>query len=182
LNEGVLLKSFKVKDGRTVKLRTPQWRDLDDCLEFINSLIEERTFIVMNIKQTRSSEMDWLSHLLISIENKKVIGIAAEVDGKLVGMLEVNIKNGYESHVASLGISIMNGYRDVGIGQEMMREAENQSRLYGVEVLYLEVYANNPRARHVYEKAGYVVKGEIPRAIKREEGYIDAIIMVKHLL
>ncbi len=75
----------------------------------------------------------------------------------------------------------MAGYRDIGIGQEMRREAENQSRINGVEVLYLEVYANNPRARHVYEKAGYVVKGEIPRKIKREEGYINAIIMVKEL-
>jgi hypothetical protein len=30
------------KDGRNVVLRTPRWRDLDDLLELINSLVDEK--------------------------------------------------------------------------------------------------------------------------------------------
>src|SRR4030042_6843451 len=153
MKEGTILRSFDAKDGKKVTLRTPKWGDLDDCLHFINSLVEEKAMIMMNEKQTRDSEIGWISQLLSSVERDKIVALIAEVDGRFVGSCEITPKRGYLAHLGSLGISLLNGYRDIGIGQEMMLEAEKQARRLGVEVVELEVFAANARAIHVYERA-----------------------------
>lgn len=58
LKTGIIVKTFTAKDGRAVVLRTPRWEDLDDLLEFINSLVEEGAEIGKNQKATRDEEME----------------------------------------------------------------------------------------------------------------------------
>jgi RimJ/RimL family protein N-acetyltransferase len=181
MKEGTIFWSFKAKDGRKVMLRAPKWGDLDDYLHFINSLVDEKAMIIMNEKQTRDSEIGWISQLLSSVERDKIVALIAEVDGRLVGSCEITPKRGYSAHLGSLGISLLDGYREIGIGQEMMLEAEKQVKRLGVEVVELEVFAANARAMHVYEKVGYKVTGRVPDAIKRENVYMDTLIMIKRI-
>lgn len=182
MREGEFIRSFTARDGRLVRLRAPRWSDLDDMLDFINSLVEERAEIAATEKKTRDEEVDWLAGLLSDLEKGRRIAIAAEVDGRFIGLVEVTPERGASSHVGVLGISVRDGYRDVGIGTEMMREAENQARRLGIEILTLDVFASNSRARHLYEKLGYRAVGCIPRFFKRDGAYIDRIIMAKNLV
>lgn len=85
------------------------------------------------------------------------------------------------SHVGNLGISVKQGYRDVGIGQELMREAEAQAQKLGLEIISLEVFASNERARHVYEKMGFREVGRTPRGVKYKGEYVDSVSMVKEI-
>jgi putative acetyltransferase len=181
LREGTIYRIFSARNGRTVTLRAPKWSDIDDCLHFINSLVEERAMIMMNEKQTRDSEIGWMSQFLSSVERDKVVAVVADVDGHLVGSCEITPRRGYLAHLGSLGISLLDGYRDIGIGQEMMLEAERQSLRLGVEVVELEVFEANKRAIHVYEKLGYRITGRLPDAIKWEGTYMDGLIMVKKI-
>jgi len=50
---------------------------------------------------------------------------------------------------------IESGYRDVGIGTEMVGALVEESRKRGLKLLVLRVFADNDRARHVYEKLGF---------------------------
>jgi RimJ/RimL family protein N-acetyltransferase len=61
----------------------------------------------------------------------------------------------------------------------MMKEVEKHVKSIGVEILYLEVFATNSRARHVYDKLDYKETGVIPRGAKRDDKYVDMIVMVK---
>ena len=97
-----------------------------------------------------------------------MVAVVAEVDRRMVGSCEITPKRGYSTHLGTLGISLLDGYRDQGIGQEMMLEAEKQVRRLGVEVVDLEVFETNARAIHTYEKLGYKITGRIPEAIKYE--------------
>jgi RimJ/RimL family protein N-acetyltransferase len=150
-------------------------------LEFINSLIEEEAMIIMNKKQTREQETDWLANNLVNLENDKHVMVVAEVDGKMVGNCELGPRSGYWGHVGNLGIAIKDGYREVGIGQEMMNELESHAPRLGIEIIYLDVFAINDRARHVYRKLGYREVGVLPRGIKHKGEYVDSIMMVKKL-
>ena len=181
MRAGTVYRRFTAKDGKEVTLRAPKWSDLDDMLEFINSLVEEGANILVNTKQTRESEIEWLARLLTSLEKDKQVVVVAEVDGRFVGQTEVTPKGGRSRHVGSIGIALKDGYRDVGIGSELMREAETHSRRLGLEILQLEVFASNDKARHVYEKAGYRETGRWPREIKKDGAYIDAILMSKEI-
>jgi RimJ/RimL family protein N-acetyltransferase len=181
LREGFFIRRFRARDGREVTLRAPWWSDLDDMLDFINSLVEEGAEINKNQKTTREAETDWLARHLSAVEKDKKIAIAAEVDGRFIGQVEVSPQSGHSQHVGVLGIAIRNGYRDIGIGTELMREAETQARQLGLKILKLDVYATNIRARHVYEKAGYRTVGCVPKAAFKDGTYIDIVIMAKEL-
>jgi ribosomal protein S18 acetylase RimI-like enzyme len=181
LREGTLIRRFKAEDGREVTLRAPRWSDLDDALDFINSLVEEGAEINVNQKTTRDAETDWMARHLSAVEKDKNVAVVAEVDGKFVGQVTVEPQSGYHQHVGVLGIAIRSGYRDIGIGTELMREAEIQARRLGLKILRLEVYATNSRAHHVYEKQGYRVVGRVPKVVLKDGAYTDSIIMTKEL-
>ena len=181
MRPGTIFRKFQARDGREVTLRAPQWSDLDDMLEFINSLVDESAPVLKETKMTREGEVDWLSRLLSRLEKGKIVGIVAEVDGSFVGQVEVSPGSERSNHVGGLGISLRDGYRDVGIGTEMMREAETQARALGLEVVTLEVFATNERAIHVYKKVGFTVVGRIPRGARMPEGYVDVLLMAKEI-
>ncbi len=181
MKAGTLLRSFTAKDGREVTLRAPKWSDLDEMLEFINSLVREGADITVDREYTRDQEVEWLAGYLSDLERGGVVGIAAEVDGRFVGQLQVSPRKGLSSHVGVLGISVMEGYRGMGIGTEMMIEAEAQAKRLGIEVITLEVFATNDRALRVYLKLGYEIVGRIPKAVKRDGVYIDSVVMAKEI-
>lgn len=181
MKAGTILREFEARDGRRVVLRTPTWEDLDDMLEFINSLVEEEAMILMEDKQTREQEVDWLARALSNMEKDRQVRVVAEVDGRMVGQCEVALGSGRKSHVGTLGISVKQGYRNIGVGQELMREAESHAARLGSEKIMLEVFATNDRAIHVYEKMGYKAVGRVPGEVKYKGEYVDALYMVKDL-
>jgi len=151
---------FTAKDGRGVTLRAPKWEDLDDLLDFINSLVNEGADILRDKKVTREEEANWLGSRLADIENDRMIGIVAEMDGRVVANSEVARKGGVMGHVGELGISVKAGFRDMGIGTEMMGALIEESRRMGLKVLVLDVFASNSRARHLYKKTGFEEAGK----------------------
>jgi RimJ/RimL family protein N-acetyltransferase len=101
----------------------------------------------------------------------------AEVDGKVIANSELSQKSGCSGHVGEIGIAIRAGYRDIGIGTEMLRTLISQARDIGLKVLKLCVFSSNLRAKHVYEKMGFRETGRIPKEIFKNGKYIDEILM-----
>lgn len=181
LSPGTVLYVFNAKDGREVILRTPKWEDIDDALDFINSLVEEDAMILVKEKKTREQEIDWISSCMSKLEKSQFIMVVAEVDGQLVGVVEVNPHFGKMSHVGSLGISVKKGYRDIGIGVDLIKEAEKHAIHMRLKTMELEVFEKNERAIHVYEKMGYEVTGRIPEGVLHQGEYSDVLIMTRKL-
>jgi RimJ/RimL family protein N-acetyltransferase len=182
MKAGAIVKTFSAKDGRKVVLRALRWEDLDDLLEMINSLVEEKANIIRDQKVSREEEIEWLSRALVRQEKEEVIYIVAQVDGKAVANSEINRKqSGYEKHVGAIGIAIKEGFRDLGIGTEMMKALIEQGKKMGLKVLTLAAFANNARAIHVYKKIGFVETGRIPRKFFKDNKYIDETIMTLEL-
>jgi len=181
LRAGQVFLRFTAKDGRGVILRAPRWEDLDDLLDFINSLVDEGADIDRDKKVTREDEANWLGRRLADIENDRIMGVVADVDGRVVANSEVARKSGIMDHVGELGISVKAGFRDIGIGTEMMKTLKAESRRMGLKVLVLDVFASNNRARHLYKKMGFEEAGRIPRGICRKGEYIDLIRMTMTL-
>jgi RimJ/RimL family protein N-acetyltransferase len=68
--------------------------------------------------------------------------------------------------------------RDRGIGSEATRlVVDHAFGSTGLNRIGLEVYAFNPRARHVYERAGFVSEGTRRAALRFDGGYVDAEVM-----
>jgi L-amino acid N-acyltransferase YncA len=172
---------FTAKDGRKVVLRAIRWEDLDDCIDFINSLVEEGAEILRDTNVTREEEADWLGSRLARIEKGQLIGVVAEVDGKMVANSEVEKRGSYMSHLGYLGIAIKKGYRGIGIGTKIMQTLINESKKMGLEILILDVFDVNQPAKTLYKKMGFKEVGKIPKGIHKNGKYIDLIRMTREL-
>jgi RimJ/RimL family protein N-acetyltransferase len=178
MKAGKTLRQFSSRGGLGVTLRTIRWEDLDDATELINSLVDERANITRNQKVTREEEIDWLSRALNRMERDEVVYVVGEVSGKMVANSEISRKiNGYDSRVGMIGIAVKNGFRDMGIGTEMMKALVEQGRTWGLKVLTLTAFADNERAIHVYKKLGFTETGRIPQKFFKDGKYIDEILM-----
>ncbi|MFH2111482.1 MAG: GNAT family N-acetyltransferase [Candidatus Bathyarchaeota archaeon] len=161
-------------------LRPLKWRDLDDILELINELIEEEAMIGDDKPTTRDQQVDRHADRMKAIESGRSVVITAEADGKAVGMANARKRGGRLSHTAGLGVFVRRTHRNQGIGSEMMRELEAQTKNMGVEILYLEVYSISP-AVELYKRLGYTEYGKLPGGIKYRGEYVDMISMYKRI-
>ncbi len=187
MKTGRVYRTFKAKNGKKVALRSLRWDDLDDCVRFINNLVEERSTvsdlgIIADRKQTRDEESEWLAHTLMEVEGGGVISVCAEVDGRIVANGEVTRGRYADTREHGvLGISVLRSHRGVGIGSIMMKTLMRESLRAGLKSLQLEVFANNAQAIHVYEKSGFEQVGRIPRKIHRGSRFFDIVLMAAQL-
>ena len=62
--------------------------------------------------------------------------------------------------VAKLGFCVRDECQGKGIGQELLKHVIDFCRAEGRKGISLEVFKDNPRAIHVYEKSGFKICGE----------------------
>ncbi len=154
---------------------------MDEFVELINSAVEEGAEILKSKKVTREEEAEWLGSLLAKVEKGERFVICAEIEGRVVGLCELERRSGVRSHTATVGIIIKRPYRDLGLGTRMLRTMIDQARSMGLKVLTLGMFATNARARHVYEKVGFREVGCVPKEFYRDGDYVDHVMMAMEL-
>lgn len=174
---GQKYQEVSLKDGRKAILRAPDWHDLDDLLRFIGELVDERAEIVRNMKPSRDEEAEWLGRRLAGIERGSLVALVAETNGRIVASSEVEKRIQFPemAHVGVLGIAILKNSRGAGLGTALMESLLQLAKQIGLKVVILDMFATNTMARRLYEKVGFVEVGKIPKAIHRDENYIDLI-------
>ena len=102
-------------------------------------------------------------------------------DGTLIGTAGLNVHpNPRMRHGATLGILVHTGYQNMGVGTALMKAvldlADNWLMLVRVE---LEVFADNARAIHLYEKFGFEKEGLMRMSVVRDGQYQDNYKMAR---
>ena len=178
---GKILHQFTAKDGRKVILRIPKWDDVDDLVELNNSIVDEGVDIATTQKITKEGYVDQFKGRLALIEKGEVLRLVAEVEGKVIAGSELRKRSGHSRHAGNIGVGIRRGYRDVGIGTEIMRTLTAHAKTMGLEMIDLAVASSNKRAIHVYEKVGFKETGRIPKFYYKNGKYFDEVIMAKEI-
>jgi len=182
MRAGDIIEEFAAKDGRKFILRVPTMNDLSTYLDFINELVREGAEIQLNKEQTYEQEKEYLKEKLEKIASGDEICVSAFFNDKLIGDAEIVRNPGRSSSTGTLGISIIEGYRGIELGTEMMRILLEKAKEAGYRMVILNVYADNLRAIHLYEKFGFVKAGTIPKyAYFEGKGFVDSITMYKFL-
>ena len=181
MKAGQIVSKLRLKDGCNVTIRTPRARDIDGFLALINGLVKEDAMILMDKPFKRKEEVLWLRNLLKELKTGKTIYLLAEVNGKIVGGTNVTKHLGKSKHVGGFGISIKDGYRDIGLGTTLAKEVIKQAKKSGLKLLLLEVFDQNPRAIHMYEKIGFREVGRIPKKLYHKGRYHSGIQMAKEI-
>jgi RimJ/RimL family protein N-acetyltransferase len=108
--------------------------------------------------------------------------LVAEEDGHVVGRLSI-VRDAHPAcaHVADVGIMVQLDRRRSGIGSALMRAAEDWARRAGISKLELHVFPHNEAALGLYRSLGYVQEGYRRRHFRRDEEYVDAVLMAKEV-
>ncbi len=104
--------------------------------------------------------------------------MVAVADGKVVGWCDIRRgARAAQAHCGVLGMGIIPGYRDRGLGRRLMLTALEAAKAAGMHRVELHAHADNLRAIALYEKVGFVHEGVARDAIRIDGRYIDSVLM-----
>jgi ribosomal protein S18 acetylase RimI-like enzyme len=179
---------FVTKDGRHIVLRSLRGSDLEALMNFANTLVKEKRtnqnlgIVSFDSEVTLKEERKFLRTVVQGVKKNEIVSVTALDNGILVGHCDVRRRSSSdERHTGVLGIVILDGYRNVGVGERMMVEALREARRMGVWLVELRVFAINDVAIHLYEKLGFQVVGVVPNKMIRGERSFDEVVMYNDL-
>jgi RimJ/RimL family protein N-acetyltransferase len=102
----------------------------------------------------------------------------AIADGKVVGWCDIQpMPRETMAHGGVLGMGLIDGYRERGIGIALIRATLDKARANGMTRVELTTREDNLRAKALYEKVGFVVEGVKCKASLHDGKYYDQIAM-----
>ncbi len=177
-------KAITLKNGKTAILKSPSVEDAEKMLNYIKKACGETEFLLRYSDEwegvTVASEEAWINRQRSAPD---ILDITCYIDGEIIGNCDITFRGGMKtSHRATVGIAIHKDYWDLGIGTAMFEELVAAAQKRGTEIMELEFVEGNDRAKHLYEKFGFKVVCEKPKAFKLKDGsYRSEFHMQKYL-
>lgn len=176
-------KTITLKNGKTAVLKSPSAEDAEKLLNYIKKACGETDFLARYPEEydiTVDKEEVWVNRLRSAPDT---LGITCYIDGEVAGNCEISFRGGMKlSHRATVSIAILKDYWNLGIGSAMFEELVAAAQNHGTEIMELEFAEGNERAKHLYEKFGFKVVCEKPKAFKLRDGsYQSEFSMQKYL-
>ena len=172
--------TFEIRDGRAVTIRPVTPEDAGASVELVRAVAAEEIYLLVEPDQVRTPEeqRDFLKRL----HPEDDVFLVAEADGRVVGQVDAyRGRWGKTRHTAEIGIAILDGYRNLGIGRRLMQAVETWARDSGLLKLSLGVFSNNERAIHLYRSCGFELEGTRSRHLYIGERFVDELVMAKFL-
>lgn len=170
---------FTLKDGQTLSICEATPADADMLLPFVQQVGSETDNLLFGkgeFTMTTEQERDFLKNMQ---ENPNAFMFIGRIGDEIVSTSQV-ARVGTRARIAhrgSVAISVKKACWGMGIGTVVMRHLVQTARDMDIELLELEVRADNAAAVHLYEKTGFRQTGTHPHYFKFDYGYRDAVMM-----
>ncbi|WP_314065116.1 GNAT family protein [uncultured Vagococcus sp.] len=132
---------------------------------FVNTTIPEEAAIIKKMVAGTNSTM------ILALDGQQVVSVSS--------------LNGSDrpraAHRTTLAISVSRTHWNRGIGSKVLNRLIDIAKSKELEIIDLEVKADNQAAIRLYQKAGFKEIGRYPHFLKIDAHYYDGIFMVLHL-
>ncbi|WP_294674427.1 GNAT family protein [uncultured Fluviicola sp.] len=168
-----------LKDGREVLLRHVEVSDAQRVIDFVHGFVYDSEYVPLSegeFNPTIAEEEQILSNY---VERTNSLFLVAEIDGKLVANINVDgNQRKILRHTAVFGMGMHKEWQSCGLGTAILSAAIDWGRKNPeLEILFLQVYADNEAGIALYRKMGFVEHGRIPNFFKQNGRYHDEISM-----
>lgn len=177
--------NFNLKNGKSALFRSPNKSDADGFLNILRTSVIETDYLLRYPEEcdvyTIEHEAKYIDKMNRSIRDALLICI---VDEKVVGYFQLFCETNLKTrHRANVSLVILKEYWNLGIGSIMfdimIQYAKKAPYLLQLELYYTE---GNIRAKHLYEKIGFINIGFIPNATRAKNGtMLKDFLMIKKL-
>lgn len=153
-----------------------------DAFWYMQSELDKETKYMMYEPNERTKDLNRVTGLIKnSVEGNDFL-LFAENDGDIVGF--ISAQRGVPKrikHSAYIVIGIRKAFQGKGIGSEFFKRLDLWARQKNITRLELTVMCPNERARHLYEKNGFVIEGTKKKSMIVDGEYVDEFYMAKLL-
>ena len=155
---------MQLKDGRTVLVRKVCSSDVELFLGFFDGLsARSRDFMhgwsregacTQTHAEALAAKTDSDAHYARAVLDPTPSG------DRMVGYCWIDGLGGLNTPM--LGIGIIDEFHEAGLGKALLRRMLDEARKLGLERVRLGVWADNPRAIHVYDSVGFRIDPQMP--------------------
>lgn len=173
-----------LKNGETIEIREAQISDALELARVVKRYIEESEFIPYvkgEFDPTIEEEEKWIQSYL---DNKNSLLLLAVHQGNIIGNINfTGLQQQIMYHTARLGMGMLANWQGIGVGSALLSNALQWAKKNSpLEIIYLEVYANNNAGLVLYRKNGFEESGKRKEIFKVDDKiYIDEIIMTQKI-
>lgn len=167
-----------------VTLRPVEEQDIPTLLDIlsmpnVNNLTgSSDTFLTEKVELTAEDVQKTTNWYKTRNDQKDRLDLVIQYDAVVVGEVVINLYN-EEKNQANFRILISDDYVGKGIGQRALTLLIHYVfQELGLDALTLDVFEFNPRAAHVYEKAGFQEVGRLKNEIEVDGTSYDSIEMI----
>ena len=151
-----------------MEIREYRQDDLAEMVEIWNEVVRD------GVAFPQEEELDPASGSAF-FASQTYCGVAEE-GGRVIGLYILHPNNvGRCGHIANASYAVSSAARGKGMGRLLVEDSLAEGKAHGFRVLQFNaVVATNVRARHLYEKLGFVQLGTIPGGFRMPDGtYVD---------
>ncbi len=167
-----------LKNGKTVEIRHGAISDAKRILDYMYLIHRQTKNLVREpeeFKLTLEEEEAFIKKVEASNEQVMLIALDGEKVISTSGFHGSGLKR--VKHRVSLGISILEDYRGLGLGKILMLQLEKEAIKLGKTKIDLEVRKDNIGAIKLYEKVGYKHEGEVVDGFFVDNTYVNLLKM-----
>lgn len=173
-------RTIELKDGVTMTLSEAQPENAEELMQYVAQAGRETDNLLVDENGLGFTVEQEESFLRSFCERDDTVMLAGRIDGKIVSTSQMSRKSPRfrSRHVGVLAITIAKQYWGLGAGTAIMNTLFDFARGIGIEVVELDVKADNERAIGLYKKMGFEVTGTYHKAMKFKDGsYHDNYLM-----
>lgn len=161
-----------------IVIREYRKEDVKEAIKIWNEVVEEgNAFPQTDLLDENSG------HVFFSCQS--YTGIACNADtNEIVGLYIFHPNNiGRCGHICNASYAVRKDMRGRRIGEKLVLHCIDKAKEKGFRIIQFNaVVASNRRARHLYEKLGFVRLGAIPGGFMMRDGTYEDIILYYRLL
>ena len=168
-------------DGRELRVRDARARDARPLARLLDAIAAEPQVTLLMMPGQFGAGV-WRRRISDAVADPRCLQLLAELDGELVGNLALRPDpHPCSGHVASVGMSVGEPWRDLGVGGALLEASATWARAHAVRTLTLGVFPENRRAIDFYERHGFVREGLRRAQYRRAGRYHDEVLMARFL-
>ena len=125
-------------------------------LDFINALIDENAYILINKKPTFKEQKKWVNERLENAKQKREIFLGVWDGSRHVGNCIAAKDRWKEEENIHVGLALSKDYRGRGLGEFLLRETILLAKKnFKPRNIYLRMFSDNKIAKRLYQKVGF---------------------------